>query len=84
MQDHEHPEPTRKHQYRYLFTAKHHGGVKAAAQWILNEPDEFAVFAGADEWEFLDDDGNLYGVFQDGAGSLRFLGTYQERSAGAM
>jgi hypothetical protein len=81
MQDYEHSERTNRHQYRYLFTAKHHGGVKGAAQWTLSEPDEFAVFDGADEMELSDEQGNLYGALRDGEESLRFLGSYQEQIA---
>jgi hypothetical protein len=82
MLDHEHPLPTRNHHYRYLFTQKHHGG-HGDAQWLgtLGEPDEFAVFDGADDLDILDDDGNLYGALRDGVDSLRYLGIYQEQIA---
>src|SRR5260370_13712507 len=60
--------------FRYLFTAKHHGGDKTAAQWHpgLSDDDEFAVFDGADHRELSDEDGNLYGALSDGEESLRF------------
>lgn len=82
MVDHEHPQPTRTHQYRYLFTHKHHCG-HGDAQWLrtLTEDEEFAVFDGADEGEFSDARGNLYGALRDRMGSLRFLGTYDEQIA---
>jgi hypothetical protein len=83
MQDHEHPQPTRRHQYRYLFTAKHHGDTEGAARWSpdLSEEEEFAVFDGADDMELADDEGNLYGALRDGEDSLRDLGIWQEQIA---
>jgi len=83
MQNHEHPQRSGRHQYRYLFTTKHHGGDAKAAQWLpdLPESDEFAVFDGADRWELVDEDGNLYGVLPDGEESLRVLGTRLEQIA---
>lgn len=83
MEDHEHPQRTRGHQYRYLFTVKHHGGSKGAAQWApdLSEADEFAVFDAADNMELSDDEGNLYGALRFGADSLRDLGIWQEQIA---
>jgi hypothetical protein len=84
MLEHLHPQPTRsERQYRYLFTAKHHGGDKTAAQWQpgLSQDDEFAVFEGADERQLSDADGNLYGALPDGEDSLRFLGIYGEQIA---
>ena len=81
MQDHEHTQTTRRHQYRYLFTAKDHGGGKGTAEWILSEPEEFAVFDGADEMELSEEAGNLYGALRDGADSLRILGSFQEQIA---
>ncbi len=83
MLEREHLQRTRKHQYRYLFTAKHHGGEKNAAQWHpeLSPDDEFAVFDGADEMELSDEGGNLFGALSDGQESLRFLGTFREQIA---
>jgi hypothetical protein len=83
VQDHEHPQRTRRHQYRYLFTAKHHGESEGAAQWSpdLSEEDEFAVFDGADDMELLDEEGNLYGALRDGEDSLRDLGIWGEQIA---
>jgi hypothetical protein len=81
MRDHEHPVPTKNHRYRYLFTVKHHGGQKGAAQWILPESDEFAVFVWADEWEVSDKNGNLFGGLREGMDSLRYLGTLAEQIA---
>ncbi len=83
MLEREHPQRTRRHQYRYLFTAKHHGGDKSAAQWHpdLSRDDEFAVFDGADEMELSDGGGNLYGALSDGEESLRHLGIFQEQIA---
>jgi hypothetical protein len=86
MQDHEHSETTDNRQRRYLFTAKHHGADRNAAQWRpdLTESDEFAVFNSADgneENEFSDEDGNLYGALREGEDSLRELGMFQEQIA---
>jgi hypothetical protein len=83
MYDHEHSQPTQRHRYRYLFTAKHHGGDKSAAQWHFNlsRNDEFAVFNGADEMELSDDEGNLFGVLPDGDESLRLVGAFGEQVA---
>jgi hypothetical protein len=66
-----------------LFTAKHHGAIKSAAQWLpaLSEDDEFASFDGADELQLSDEDGHLYGALSDGTESLRYLGIYQEQVA---
>ena|SRR6266436_10330818 len=83
MLERENPQRTRRHEYRYLFTAKHHGGDKNAAQWLseLSPNDEFAVFEGADEMDLSDEAGNLFGALSDGQESLRFLGTLQEQIA---
>ncbi len=84
MQDHEHPNRTWRSQYRYLFTAKHHGGgTSEDAQWLpsLSEQDECAVFDVADAQRLLDDSGNLYGALPDGEESLRYLGTWQQQIA---
>jgi hypothetical protein len=82
MLDHEHPQPTRRHRYRYLFTQKHHGG-HGEAQWLatLTEDDEFAVFDGADEMELADKAGNLYGAVPHAVNSLQPLGYYGEQIA---
>ena len=92
MQDHEHPQMTRRHHSRYLFTHKHHGG-HGDGQWLetLAEDDEFAVFDVADgdpdpdlsddEVQCSDGNGNLYGTLQDGPDSLRRLGRYGEQIA---
>jgi len=82
MLDHEHPQPTRRHGYRYLFTSKHHEG-HGDAQWVasLSEADEFAVFDGADEMELSDENGNLFGALSEGDDSLRTLGIFAEQIA---
>src|SRR5215470_11866459 len=82
MLDHEHPQKTRRHHYRYWFTQKHHGG-HGDGQWLetLSEDDEFSVFDGADEMEIADQDKNLYGALPEGENSLRLLGIYQEQIA---
>jgi hypothetical protein len=83
MHEHEHPVRTRNNQYRYVFTAKHHGADKSAAQWRkdLSEDDEFAVFDGADQMNLSDMAGNLYGAIPDGDDSLIMLGSLQEQIA---
>lgn len=83
MLDHEHSTTTRTHHYRYLFTQKHHGGDKSAAQWLptLSEDEEFTVFDDADALDFSDDDGNLFGALSDGEESLRIIGTSGEQMA---
>jgi hypothetical protein len=84
IQDRLHPRPTERSGYRYLFTAKHHGGGSTTdARWLpdLCEDDEFAVFNEADVKDLADEDGNLYGALQDGEGGLRFLGTWQQQIA---
>jgi len=85
MQDHEYPEETHRHHYRYKFTHKHHGG-DGDAQWLpsLTEDEEFAVFNGADEMELSDEAGeagNLYGALKKGEDSLHYLGIYMEQMA---
>jgi hypothetical protein len=79
MLEHEHPQTTRRHQYRYRFTSKHHGG-HGDGQWLasLSEEDEFAVFDGADDRELSDAAGNLFGALPDGNDSLRMLGTEEQ------
>lgn len=83
MLEHEYPQTTQRSRFRYLFTYKHHGGNKSAAQWCtdLSEDDEFAVFDGADEMEISDEKGNLYGALSDGEESLRLLGNLREQIA---
>lgn len=82
MLDHDHPTTTRRHGYRYRFTAKHHGG-HGDGQWLdsISEDDEFAVFDDADDKELTDDDGNLFGAVKEGDDSLRELGYYHEQIA---
>jgi hypothetical protein len=83
MQDHEHPVPTTRSQYRYLFTTKHHGADPRAAQWStdLTEEEEFSVFDRADEHELSDERQWLYGVLGDAEGGLRDLGTWYQQVA---
>lgn len=81
-QDLLHPQPTRRSQYRYVFTAKHHGGGPPdAARWFLNPLEEFSVFDDADFFEIADDAGRLYGILRDGADGLRYLGTWNQQLA---
>jgi hypothetical protein len=81
MLDHPHPRHTRRRQFRYLFTSKHHGG-HGDGQWLpsLSEDDEFAVFESADDLDLSDEDGNFFGALPEGD-SLRMLGTRHEQIA---
>jgi hypothetical protein len=82
MLEHDHPAVTRRHGYRYRFTAKHHGG-HGDGQWSdsLSEDDEFAIFDDADDKELTDDDGSLFGAMKEGDDSLCILGYYHEQIA---
>jgi hypothetical protein len=65
--DPEHPIPTKRGGYRYLFLAKHHGaGSKSDARWLpeLSRDEEFAVFDDADFHDISDEQENLYGVLR--------------------
>jgi hypothetical protein len=78
-----HPVPTTRSGYRYMFTPKHHGAEKNAAQWlpILTLEEEFVVFNTADGLGLADTQGNLYGVQRIGDDDLRVLGTRGEQVA---
>jgi hypothetical protein len=78
-----HPNLTRRSNYRYQFTPKHHGGDPAAAQWLpsLSLDAEFAVFDQADEFDLSDQDGTLYGVLREQEGELGYLGTWNQQVA---
>lgn len=83
MEDVEHPQSTRRSQYRYIFTGKHHGGDRAAARWHpeLNHDAEFSVFDNADFHDLSDERGWLYGVLRDEEDGLRHLGTWNQQMA---
>jgi hypothetical protein len=59
---------TRRSEYRYQFIPKHHGADRDAAEWRpeLTLEEEFAVFNLADEHDLSDDEGQLYGLVQEG------------------
>lgn len=79
----EHPTPTRRNGYRYLFVGKHHGGgTSSDAQWLkaMSRDDEFAVFDNADWHETTDHDLWLYGVWREND-QLRDLGVRYEQVA---
>lgn len=83
MTDPEHPEPTRRNRYRYLFSNKHHGaGSSSDARWQedLSGDEEFSIFDNADWFEIVDESGWLYGVLSE-AGELRVLGTWNQQIA---
>ena len=74
-----HERRTNRSGYQYQFTPKHHGADGEAAQWLpeLSLPDEFGVFDLADEHDFSDPDGNLYGVLREND-ELEILGTAEQ------
>jgi hypothetical protein len=78
--DREHPQPTERSGYRYLFTVKHHGhaGHPRDAQWSpgLTLDQEFSVFNGADRDDISDAEANLYGALREGDIGLLPLGTW--------
>ncbi len=77
-----HEARTGRSEFRYQFTPKHHGADRNAAQWRpeLTLEEEFAVFDLADEHGLSDDDGQLYGLKQEGDG-LCYLGIWDEQIA---
>jgi hypothetical protein len=80
----EHPTRTRRSGYRYLFTAKHHGGGgRNAGMWLpeIDRETEFGVFDVADFREIADSRGWLYGVLLDDGGKLRKIGMFDEQVA---
>ena len=82
LQDAEHPTRTGRSEYRYLFTARHHGGDKSAAMWRteIARDTEFSIFDVADFREVVDSRGWLYGVLPDGD-ELCEVGTWDEQVA---
>lgn len=82
MADHLHSERTRRGNFQYLFTDKHHGGDKSAALWLpeLTEESEFSVFDNADFHEVFDDQGWLYGLLRQ-HGDVVDLGTWEQQLA---
>jgi hypothetical protein len=82
-EDIEHPTRTQRRRFRYLFTAKHHGGDKGAAMWLpeINQETEFSIFDRADLHEIADEREWLYGVLLDERGRLRNIGTWDEQVA---
>jgi hypothetical protein len=84
MQDHEHPNATKRSGYRYLFTAKHHGGgPEDSAAWLksVTETEEFSIFDESDSFDLSDSKKNLFGVLRDTDGSLRDIGTWYQQVA---
>jgi hypothetical protein len=82
-EDVEHPARTRRSNYRYLFTVKHHGGDKKAAMWLpsIDRDTEFSIFDVADDRESADGRGWLYGVLLGADGQLLEIGTWDEQVA---
>lgn len=81
--DFEHGDRTTRSRHRYLFLAKHHGGDPKAATWLalMSQREEFSIFDSADERQIADERGWLYGVWPDGSGGLREIGTRDEQIA---
>jgi hypothetical protein len=82
-EDIEHPTRTQRSNFRYLFTAKHHGGDKKAAMWLagIDRDTEFSIFDVADFREIADSRGWLYGILRGDDGKLRDIGTWNEQVA---
>ena len=82
-EDIEHPTRTRRGEYRYLFTAKHHGGDSTASMWLpeIAQEVEFAIFDFADFVQIVDSRGWLYGVLREADGKLSTIGTWDEQVA---
>lgn len=75
---------TRRSEYSYFFYDKHHGcGSSDASQWIggLTDPEEFAIFDRADNFELSDEQGNLYGLRLGPEGEILVLGTWDQQIA---
>lgn len=77
------PSVTRRNRREYLFTTKHHGGTRGAAQWlaILTFAEEFEVFDSADFHRIEDAKLHLYGLRPDGDGGLAAVGSRKEQIA---
>ena len=78
-----HPSATRRSEYRYLFSSKHHGhGGSDAAQWLptLSPDAEFSVFETADFHGVSDEGGSLFGVLIENREVLS-LGTQDQQIA---
>jgi hypothetical protein len=81
-----HHAPTRRSEYCYCFTGKHHGrGKRDDARWLpepeLSRVEEFTVFDTADFHNISDAGGRLYGVLKGADGNLRELGMWQQEIA---
>jgi hypothetical protein len=80
-----HPVPTRRGGYRYQFYDKHHGrGAPDVARWMpsITHHEEFAIFDAADQNEFSDEQGCLFGVGpRDEDGEIPDLGTWGQQIA---
>ena len=83
--DIEHDQETVRSRHRYLFTEKHHGGPHSAgqAEWLpsLAFEAEFWIFNMADDFDFSDDDGRLYGMLKLPDSACEFIGVYKEQIA---
>lgn len=79
----DHPLPTQKTGFLYIFTPKHHGADKGASCWLPELPleREFSIFDAADQHEIADDAGNLYGLSRSEEGGLHYLGIWFEQLA---
>ena len=82
ISDAPHRHVTQRSEYRYQFTAKHHGANHQATQWQprVTLEEEFQVFDLADAFEIFDDGGSLYGIWRNGD-VLQILGTWNQQIA---
>ncbi len=78
-----HHRATRTNGLPYQFTPKHHGMDASAAQWLvaMTLDEEFGVFDEADHHALSDGRSWLYGIWPDGQGGLRSLGTLNQQVA---
>ena len=78
-----HPKKTRRSDYLYLFTSKHHGGgTSEDSRWAnsITPDEEFAVFDNADWFVIEAESGWLYCVWKED-GELHDLGTWAQQIA---
>ena len=76
-----HPQETRRSNYQYCFTSKHHGGGGPDdARWSISLDQEFLIFDVADQLEVHDDDQNYFGILPVD-GILADIGTWTQQLA---
>jgi hypothetical protein len=79
------PRPTRTRAFTYVFTEKHHHGPtsKGQANWLLEVAlaDEFWIFEEADQHNYVDDGGDLFGMLKTSDSRAHEIGTRGEQVA---